>query len=116
MDKAAEMFHVALAGRIEHGTGAEEQKALEQRMIEYVEQSGSERERGGEGHTVRLEGERKSEPNEDDADILHRMVGEQPFEIVLHERVEHAHHRGHAAEREHDQAPPPLPVRRPDRK
>ena len=30
MDEAAEMLHVALAGRGQHGAGAEEQQALEQ--------------------------------------------------------------------------------------
>ena len=35
------------------------------------------------------------------------LIGEQPLEIVLHQRIEHAHHRGDAAEREHHHAPPP---------
>ena len=48
VDQAAEMLHVALAGGVEHGAGAEEQQALEQRMIEHVEQRGGQRERRGE--------------------------------------------------------------------
>ena len=92
MDEPAEMLHVALAGRGEHGAGAEEQQALEQRMIEDVQQGGGERERRREQHAVRLEGEREAEPDEDDADVLHRVIGEQPLEIVLHQRIEHAHH------------------------
>ena len=61
----------------------------------------------GERHAIRLKGQRQPKPDEDNADILHRVVGEQPLEIVLHERVEHAHRRGDAAKREHHHAPPP---------
>ena len=56
---------------------------------------------------MRLERERKAKSDEDDADVFHRVIGQQPLEIVLHERIEHAHHRGDAAEREHHHAPPP---------
>ena len=45
VDEAAEMLHVALAGRGEHRAGAEEQQALEHRMVEHVQQAGGERER-----------------------------------------------------------------------
>ena len=48
VDQAAELFHVAGAGGVEHGAGAEKQQALEQRMIEHMQQRGGERERGGE--------------------------------------------------------------------
>ena len=85
------MLHVALAGRGQHGAGAEEQQALEQRMIEDVKQCGGQRQRRGEQHAVRLEGERETEADEDDADVLDRVIGEQALEIVLHQRIEHAH-------------------------
>ena len=61
---------------------------------------------------MRLEGQRKPKPDEDDADILDRVVGEQALEIVLHQRIEHAHDAGDAGERQHHHAPPPL--RRPE--
>ena len=35
------------------------------------------------------------------------MVGEQALEIVLHQRVEHAHDRRHAAQQQDQRAPPP---------
>ncbi len=101
------MLHVAFAGRGVDRAGAEEQQALEQRVIEDVKERGGESERRGERHAVRLERQREPEPDEDDADILDRVIGEQPLEIVLHQRVENAHHRGDAAERKHENAPPP---------
>ena len=38
MDQAAEMLHVAFAGGVKHGAGAKEQQALEDGVIEHVEQ------------------------------------------------------------------------------
>ena len=46
---------------IEHRAGAEEQQALEHRMVEHMEQPGGQRKRGGERHAVRLERQRKAE-------------------------------------------------------
>ena len=107
MDQTAQVLHVALAGRGQHGTRAEEQEALEQRVIEDVEQRGGERQRRREVHAIGPEGERQAEADEDDPDVLDRVVGEQPLQIVLHQRIEHAEHRGAGAERQNHQAPPP---------
>ena len=76
-------------------------------MVEDVQQGGGHRQRGGQGHAMGLEREREPEADEDDPDILDRVIGEQPLEVMLHQRVEHAHHCGRAAEREHQHAPPP---------
>ena len=61
VDQAAEMLHVALAGRGEHGAGAEEQQALEQRVVEHVEQRRGEGERRRRSHAVGLKGERQAQ-------------------------------------------------------
>ncbi len=71
-------------------------------MVEHMEQGGGQRERRRPIDAVGLERQRKAEPDEDDPDILHRVIGQQPLEIVLHQRVEHAEHGRDAAEREHD--------------
>ncbi len=112
MDQPAEALHVALAGAREHRAGAEEQQALEHRVIEDVEEGRSQRERRRGRHLVRLEGERQAKADEDDADVLHRVIGEQALEVVLHQGVQHAHHRGHAAYQRHHGTPPP--ARRPE--
>ena len=67
--------HVALARRHEHGARAEEQQTFEQRVIEHMQHGCRERERGGELHALRLKGERQAEADENDADILDRVVG-----------------------------------------
>src|SRR5262249_940037 len=45
--------------------------------------------------------------DENDPDVLNRVIREQPLEVVLHQCVKHAHHRGDSAERQHQHAPPP---------
>ena len=77
VDQAAEMLHVALAGCIEHRAGAEEQQALEQRMIEHMEQPSGECQRRRQRHAVRLECECETKSYKDDADVLDRVIGEQ---------------------------------------
>ena len=57
---------------------------------------------------MRLERQREAKPDIDNADVLHRVVGEQALEIVLHQRIQHAHHGGDAADGEHEHAPPPI--------
>ena len=107
MDQAAELLHVALAGRAHDRARAEEQQALEQRMVEHVQQRGRHRQRRRKLHAVRPKRHRKAQADEDDPDILDRGIGEQPLEILLHQRVEHAENRSDAAETQRDQAPPP---------
>src|SRR5207237_261674 len=84
----------ASAAAVEHGAGAQEQQALEERVIEHVEDGRGQR-KGGRGlQPARLEGEREPEPDEDDSDVLDRVIGEQALEVMLHERVEHAEEGG----------------------
>ena len=106
MDQPAEIFHVARAARVLHRAGAEEQKALEHRMIEHVKDRRGRGERRRAREAVRLEGEREAKADIDDSDIFDRVIGEQPLQIVLHQRVEHAEHGRGAGEREHDHRPP----------
>ena len=116
VDEPAEMLHVALAGRGQHRAGAEEQQALEERMVEDVEERRGQRQRRGAGHAVGPEGERQAQPDEDDADVLDRVVGEQPLQVVLHQGVEDAHHRGDAAERQDQRRPTTTAAARPGRR
>ena len=71
-----------------------------------MEQRGGQRERRRPLHVVRLECEREAEADEDDADILDRVIGEQALEVVLHQCIEHAEYGGDAAEEQHDHSRP----------
>src|SRR3990170_6554269 len=67
-----------------------------------------ERERGQEAHLERGEYHREPDADEYYPDVLDRRIGEQPFEVVLQEGVDHAHYRGEETEDKHDPAPPPV--------
>src|SRR5713101_353030 len=56
---------------------------------------------------MRREGEGETKADEDDADILHGVVGEQALEVVLHQRAEYPEHASDAGKRDDDDAPPP---------
>ena len=43
------------------------------------------------GKPLALERQGQAEADEDDADVLDRVVGEQALQVVLHQRVQHAH-------------------------
>ena len=92
---------------------AQKQQPLEQGMIDGVV------ERGDKGHhpdhpvATGQEQLRQSQADENNADIFHGMISQQPLEIMLHQRIEHAHEGGDAADGQHGH--PPLPVKLPDK-
>ena len=90
--------------------------ALEQHVVEGVEQRGGQRQRGGAGEAAGFEGQGQTERDEDDADILDGAVGEHALQIGFHQRVQHADRRGRAAEQEGRQTPPPGRVAHADRR
>ena len=105
MDQPAQALHVALARRGKDGARAEEEQALEYRMIEDVEQRRGRRQRGRPAHVVGSERQAQTQTDEDDADVLDGVIGEQALEIVLHQRVQDAQNRARAAEREAPRRP-----------
>ena len=110
MDEPAEMLHVALAGAVSTAPAPKNNRLLKSEWLSTWNSAAVKASAAADGMPVGLEGERKPEPDEDDADILDRVIGEQPLQIVLHQRVEHAHDAGDAGERQHHHAPPPSGV------
>ncbi len=106
MNERAEHIKVARAGCVLNRTRAEEQETLEQRMVEGVKDRGGRCDRGRRIHPVGLEGKRQTKPDENDPDILDRRIGEQLFQIVLHQCEQSAKYGRDAAE-DQDQRPPP---------
>ncbi len=82
VDQPAEPVQVARAGGGLHRAGADEQQALEQRMVEHVQQRRGQRERRTGRVPVGAERHREAEAEEDDADVLDRAVGEQPLQVA----------------------------------
>src|SRR6516165_772715 len=106
MDEAAQVLHVALAGCGQNGAGTEEQQALKNAVIEHVKQRRSHRERCGSWHAVRRERQRETKANENDADVLHRMISEQALKIVLHERAQNPENASDPREWNDHSSPP----------
>ena len=104
----AEPVEVDAAPRPFERTGAEEEEALEQRVVERVKQRRRERERGPGLLTLGEEEEARTESEERDSDVVDGREGEKLLEISLEERVEDSADRRDRPEREHE---PPDPDR-----
>ena len=66
VDQPAQPLQIALAARaVQHGAGAHEQQALEQRVVERVQQPGGERQRRARRQAVRGEAERQPQADID---------------------------------------------------
>src|ERR1700733_12348831 len=76
-------------------------------MVEHMKQARGQCQCRGQRHAIRLERQREAKPDIDNTDVLHRVVGEQALEIVLHQRIQHSHHRGDAADGTANPPPPP---------
>ena len=59
-------------------------------MVDGVVESRDEGDRSQPGVAQGDKHHRGAEPDENDSDILDAVIGQQAFEIVLHQRVEHA--------------------------
>ncbi len=90
---------------MQHAAGAQEQQALEHGVVHHVVQAGQQadggqpRQPGGPAHDTRAHAQ------QDNADILYRVVGQQTLQIVLAQGVHHAHHRRHRADDYHQHTP-----------
>ena len=101
------LLHVPFVGGVQHRPGPHEEQPLEHGMVEGVIQGGNQR----QGRQIRqLEGgkdHRQTEPDQDDADILDRVIGQQALQVMLHQGIQHTHHRRDQPQRQHDRPPPP---------
>ena len=106
LDEPAHLLHVARVGGVEHGARAQEEQALEARMVDGVVETAHEAQHGQRGKPVAQEHHPRPHADEDDADVLDGVIREQALEVVLHQRVEHTQERRDGAESQHEAAPP----------
>ncbi len=112
--EAAEALEVDRPFAFGDDAGAQKQQPFEEAVVERMEQRGDEGERRDRMQPFGPREERDAEADRDDADVFDRRVGQQPLEIALGEREEHAADRAHRAEREQRDAPPRRSRRRED--
>jgi hypothetical protein len=106
-DQAAELAEAALAGGMQHGAGADEQQALEERMAGDVIERRGQRQRRHRLHVVGGEEHREADRGEHEAHVLDRRIGEQPLHVDLDRGEDDAEQGAGEAEREQGHAPPP---------
>ena len=75
-------------------------------MVECVVEAGDEPQGRQARETVALKHESRAHAEENDPHVLDRVIGEQPLQVVLHQRVEHTEQRRNGPQAQHDPAPP----------
>jgi hypothetical protein len=76
-------------------------------MVEHMEDCRGQGERCRRPKATRLEGERQAQPDEDDSDVLNRVIRKQALQVVLHQRIQDTEECCDTGDDEHRNAPPP---------
>ena len=110
-EKTAHLLHVARTGGVEQRAGTQEELALEHRVVERVVEGGHEREHGDTGLTERHGGHGGADAEQDDADVLDGVIGQQALDVMLLQGESHAEDRRDRTEDHDHEAPPDLDAR-----
>ena len=102
----AHFFHVPRMGGMHHRPRAEEQQPFERGVVEGVIHPGNQTQRRQTRMAGVQKNQRRSQPHENDADVLDAVIGQQPFQVVFHQGVKHAQHRRDRAGGQNRHPPP----------
>ncbi len=98
----AQPLDVAGPGGVLHRARAQEEKRLEEGVVHHVEGAAGEAQQDQSRLAAGPPQHRQAHAHGDDADVLHRVVGQQALEVVLRERQRHAQDsRDRAQDHEH---------------
>ena len=81
-------------------------QALEQGVIQDVQQGAGESQQRHDGQAIGQPQESHTQSERNDPDVLDTMVSQQPLEVVLSQREEHAEDAGHDTDRHQRPTPP----------
>ena len=87
------MIQIEAAGGPLQGTGTEEQQGLEDGVVCDMQQRRRERDRRPRGVAGLGEQQGRAEAERDDADILDRVIRQQPLQLMLDQRPQDAAER-----------------------
>ncbi len=73
-----------------HGAGSKEQEALEDRVVEHMQQPGGKANDRERRYVSREPKHAGTDAEQDNPDILDAVIGKQPLQIVLRQREQHA--------------------------
>ena len=91
---------------MEHRPGSQEQQALEDGVIESVKHRGDQRYRRELRMSCDAEHQSGAKTYEDNPDILDAVLGQQAFQIMLHQSVQDAENGGGDSHNEDHQSGP----------
>ena len=110
LHQSAQPVEVLGSGRVEHGAGVEEQEALEEAMIDRVEQRAVKTDHG-QRHQARVsvsgrqQRQAGAEAENDVADLADAVEGQQTLALFLLQRLHRADEQRHGTEDGEDHAP-----------
>ena len=93
LDEAAERFHVARAGGVDDGAGAEKEQGLEGGVVDGVIERRRQADHRQGRQPSRVVENAGAEADQDDPHVLDRREGEHAFEIAVDDGRQHANHR-----------------------
>lgn len=104
--QATQFFQVERVGRIGNCAGPEKQQALENRMVQAVEQGRGERERCPDRGMVGRKHQRRPQAEINNANVFDAVIGEQALQIMLPDRVQDTQQAGYGPCEQHQISPP----------
>ena len=102
----AEVVQVTQTRGVYDGSGRNEEQALEDRVIDGVEDRGSQGEGREFGRPMGIQEQGGADADQDDADVLDAVERQEALDVVLHQGVEHAHDGGCGSHRQDEEAQP----------
>ena len=105
--KPSQFVQIDRMSGIRNRAGAEKQQALEQSMVEGVQERSDKRQSRAKRGMMRQENERCPQPEKDDADVFHAAVSQQSLQVMLGNRIENAEKTRNRSHDQDDIAGPP---------
>jgi len=107
-DKSAQQVEVARPAAVQDCAGAQKQQSLEDGMIDHMKQPARKAEDRQRRRMDVHAQQAQAQAHRDDADVLDAVIGQQPLEVMLRQREQHAQDAGHHADCDQYPAPPGL--------
>ncbi|VTR64888.1 hypothetical protein DESC_270035 [Desulfosarcina cetonica] len=89
------------SGFMQDHARAHEKKGLEDGVIEHVQEGAGKAEDGHDGVLGLHADHADAHADQDDADVLHAVIGQEAFQVVLAQGIDHAEHAGENTENQH---------------
>ena len=95
-----------MTGAEPHRSGTEEQRGFEQAVVNQVIHAADKAQHHQRAVAGRHAGDEGAQPQQDNADILQGVIGQQALNVMLHQRIQSADKGGDHPQRQQHHAPP----------